>query len=211
VSSPPFGQDTARPVAAPGAPAAAAPDARLAAAPDALPAAASGALPVPAPDAPAAAAPASPDEALALSAEEGAAVAESAVAFGAALPAERGERYRALAASALSGSVPAEAAGLLEQVCSLALETGKARQLGRAEAERLLSSVLSRTPRGRAMADEVSAVNRALGQLAGRPLRTARVAQRMPGHYDLSLSVAGFSLTLEIKPDGISVRSLNAG
>lgn len=150
-------------------------------------------------------------EALALSADEGTAVADFAAAFAAVLPAGRDEPYRLLAKQAGAGSVPADQIELLERVCSLALETGKARQLGRAEAERLLSAVLCRTPLGRAMAAEVSAVNRALGQLTGRPLDAARVAQRMPGHYDLSLSVAGFSLTLEIKPDGISVRSLNAG
>lgn len=148
---------------------------------------------------------------VALSAEEGTAVADSALAIAALMPAGRDGPYRLLAKEAGAGSVPADQVELLERVCSLALETGKARQLGRAEAERLLSAVLWRTPRGRAMADEVSAVNRALGQLAGRPLDAARVAQRMPGHYDLSLSVAGFSLTLEIKPDGISVRSLSAG
>jgi hypothetical protein len=150
-------------------------------------------------------------EALALSQEEGAAVADSAMAFAALLPPGKDLPYRQLAKEAEAGSVPAGQVELLERVCSVALETGKARQLGRGEVERLLSGVLSRTPRGRAMAAEVSAVNRALGQLAGRPLHAARVAQRMPGHYDLSLSVDGFSLTLEIKPDGISVRSLNAG
>ncbi|HEV2373997.1 MAG TPA: hypothetical protein VGS19_17805 [Streptosporangiaceae bacterium] len=150
-------------------------------------------------------------ETLALSAEESTAVADSATAFAAALPAGRDGPYRLLAEAARAGSVPAEAVDLLEQVCALALETGKARQLGRAEAERLLSAVFYRTPRGRAMADEVSAVNRALGQLAGRSLQAARVAQRLPGHYDLSLSVTGFSLTLEITPEGISVRSLSAG
>ena len=149
--------------------------------------------------------------ALALSAEEGTAVADAARAFAALLPAGKDRPYLQLAAEARAGSVPVDEVELLERVCSLALETGKARQLGRAEAERLLTAVLCRTPRGLAMAAEVSAVNRALGQLAGRPLEAARVAQRMPGHYDLSLSVAGFSLTLEIKPDGICVRSLNAG
>jgi hypothetical protein len=149
--------------------------------------------------------------ALALSAEEGTAVADSALAFAALLPTGKDRPYRQLAEEAEAGSVPADKIELLERVCSVALETGKARQLGRAEVERLLSAVLFRTPRGQAMAAEVTAVNRALGQLAGRPLEAARVAQRMPGHYDLTLSVAGFSLTLEIRPDGISIRSLNAG
>jgi hypothetical protein len=149
--------------------------------------------------------------ALTLSPDEATAVAETAVAFAAALPPGRDQPYRELAAAAQAGTVPAEQVEALERVCTLALETGKARQLGRAEAERLLTAVLRRTARGRAMAEEVADVNRALGQLAGRQLESARLSWRMPGHYDLSLSVSGFALTMAIGPDGIRVRTLNAG
>lgn len=150
-------------------------------------------------------------EALTLSPDEATAVAEASAAFAAALPPGRGEPYQELAAAAQAGAVPAGQVEALERVCTLALETGKARQIGRAEAERLLSAVLRRTARGRAMAEEVADVNRALSQLAGRELDTARLTWRMPGHYDLSLSVAGFALTMAIGPDGVRVRSLNAG
>ncbi len=148
---------------------------------------------------------------LSLSPDEATAVAEAAAAFAAALPPGRDEAYRARATVARTGTVPAEQVEALERVCTLALETGKARQLGRAEAERLLTGVLRRTGRGRAMAEEVADVNRALGQLAGRRLEAARLTWRMPGHYDLSLSVDGCALTMAIGPDGIRIRSLNAG
>ncbi len=154
---------------------------------------------------------ASGDPALTLAPDEAAAVAEAAAAFAGALPPGRGEPYRALGAAAQAGAVPAEHMAALERVCTLALETGKARQIGRAEAERLLSAVLRRTERGRALAEEADSVNRALGQLAGRQLEAARLNWRMPGHYELSLSVSGFALTLAIGPDGVRVRSLNAG
>lgn len=151
------------------------------------------------------------DGTLTLTPDEAAAVADAAAAFAAALPAGKGEPYLALASAARSGTVPGERTGALERVCVLALETGKARQMGRAEAERLLSSVLGRTVRGRAMAQQVTDVNRALGQLAGRELESARLTWRMPGHYDLSLAVSGVAVTLAIGPDGIGIRSLNAG
>lgn len=108
----------------------------------------------------------SPAAAVSLSADEAAAAATLAAAFAAVLPPGQGGPYRALATTARAGTVPAEQVETLEQVCALALETGKARQLGRAEYERVLAEVLRRTPRGRAMAEEAADVNRALGQLA---------------------------------------------
>ncbi len=149
--------------------------------------------------------------ALPLAPEEAAAVADAAAAFADALPPGRGEPYRELAAATRTRTVPAELVAALERVCVLALETGKARQIGRAESERLLTGVLHRTPRGRAMAGQIADVNRALAELAGRQLGAARLTSRMPGHYELSLSVGGFALTLAIGPEGACVRNLHVG
>ena len=149
------------------------------------------------------------DAALALSPDEVTAITGAAAAFAAALPPGRGEPYRALVTAAQTGAVSAEQIEALERVCTLALETGKARQIGRAESERLLTGVLRRTPRGRAMAEEVADVNRALGQLAGRQLDAARLTRRMPAHYDLSLTVGGFALPMTTGPDGVGVWSLH--
>lgn len=156
----------------------------------------------------------SPDDAVALtlSENEAAAVAAVAAAFADALPPGRDEPYLRLAAAAQQeGTVSAEQIGTLEQVCSLALETGKARQIGRAESERLLTGVLRRTPRGRVVTEQVDDVNRALGQLAGRQLDSARLTWRMPGHCELSISAGGVNLTLAITPDDVSVRTLSVG
>lgn len=143
--------------------------------------------------------------------DEAEAIAEAALAFAAALPASGQQPYRALAAAAADGAVPAEQFGDLERVCVLALETGKARSIGRAEAERLLNSVYRRTPGGQARLAEMADMNRALAQLAGRELRSVRLSWKMPGHYGLSLSVDGFDLTLSIEPDGLSVQTLQTG
>lgn len=149
--------------------------------------------------------------ALSLTHEEAIAIASAAAAFAAALAPGRDDPYRALATAAQARTIPADLVAALERVCVLALETGKARQMGRAESERLLTQVLRRTPRGRAMAGEIADVNRALGELAGRQLNAVRLASRMPGHYELSLSVDGFALTLAIGPEGARVRNLHVG
>jgi hypothetical protein len=151
------------------------------------------------------------EEPLVLSADEATAVAEAAVAFAAAVPPGRDGPYRDLAVAADAGTVPPAQLATLERVCVLALETGKARQLGRAEAERLLNAVLRRTPRGKAMVSEVADVNRALAQLTGRQLEAAVLTWRMPGRYGLNLSVNGFDLMLAIEPDGLKVQHLQTG
>src|SRR5204862_46691 len=75
-------------------------------------------------------------------------VAMVAEAYASALPGERAQACWNLAAAAEAGEVPAELIGTLENVVALALETGKARELGRAEAERALNAVFGRTRRG---------------------------------------------------------------
>ena len=147
---------------------------------------------------------------LSLSPDEATAVADATAAFAAALPG-RDEHYCALAVAAQTGTVPSELVEALERVCIVALETGKARLIGRAESERLLTGVLLRTPRGRTMAQEVADVDRAISQLAGRQLDAVRLTWRMPGHYDLSLTAGGLALTIAIGPEGVTVRNLHIG
>ncbi|MGH3278581.1 MAG: hypothetical protein ACRDNW_05520 [Trebonia sp.] len=151
------------------------------------------------------------EAALPLSKGEAAAVAAMATAFADVLPAGPAEPYRELAATAEGRAVPPEQVPMLERVCSLALETGKARQIGRAEFERLLTAVLRRTPHGRALTGQVEEVNRALGQLAGRQLDDARLNWGKPGHCELSISAGGVNLTVAITPDAVTVRTLSVG
>jgi hypothetical protein len=146
-----------------------------------------------------------------LSEDEAVAVAETATAFAAALPPAKAGEYEELASAAASGVLSEAQLPALERVCALALETGKARALGRAEAERLLSAVYRRTPGGSALTAETADVNRVLAQLAGRTLTSARVSMRMPGRYLLDLTVDGVALQLSIEPEGLEVRSLQAG
>jgi hypothetical protein len=50
-----------------------------------------------------------------------------------------------------------------------------------------------------------------LAELAGRTLSSARLSMRMPGRYLLDLSVDGVALQIAIEPEGLEVRSLQAG
>lgn len=146
-----------------------------------------------------------------LSADEAVAVAETVTAFAEAVPPGRDGPYRDLAESATSGAVSTDDLPTLERVCVLALQTGKARQLGKAETERLLTAVYRRTPGGAALASETADVNRMLAQFADRTLQSARITARMPGRYQLDLTVDGIDVSIAIEPDGLEVRSLQTG
>lgn len=152
-----------------------------------------------------------PAEPFALSPDEAVALAETAVAFADAVPPERAGPYLQLASSAADGELEADQLVALEQVCVLALETGKARSIGSAETERLLMAVYRRTPGGRTLQTETSDVNKVLAQFAGRTLTAARLTCRMPGRYHLDLTVDGFDVTVAIAPEGLEVRSLQTG
>ncbi|MBB2893150.1 hypothetical protein [Flexivirga oryzae] len=151
------------------------------------------------------------DEPFELAEAEAVAIAEVATAFAAVLPPERRGPYDGLVEAASAGSVDPEQLPELERVCVLALETGRARQLGKAETERLVNAVYRRTPGGRALTAEASDVNKVLAGLAGKSLQTARITCRMPGRYLLDLVVDGIDVSISLEPEGLEVRSLQTG
>lgn len=146
-----------------------------------------------------------------LSEAEAVAVGEVVTAFAAVLPPDRRCLYDELAQSVAAGRVAEEQLPELERVCVLALETGRARQLGKAETESLVNAVYRRTPGGRALTAEASDVNKVLAGLAGKNLQVARVTCRMPGRYLLDVVVDGIDVAISLEPEGLTVRSLQAG
>jgi hypothetical protein len=129
-----------------------------------------------------------------------------------ALSGPRRERYEALARAIDSdGDVPPEALPALESVLELALQTGRARQLYRAEGERILTSVLRRTPRGREHAAQLDKVNEALRVMAGETLEAVRVRMRTLGHYTMTIQSKATTITLAVRPDGVRVDSVAVG
>lgn len=146
-----------------------------------------------------------------LSDDEAVAVTETVAALVPVLPPGKDGRFRALAAAAATGELDDDQLPALERVCALALETGQARRLGRAESERLLNAVYRRTPGGQALMAETADVNKVLAQLGGRTLRSARITARMPGRYQLDLVVDDIDIAIAIEPDGLDVRHLQTG
>ncbi|MGH3425228.1 MAG: hypothetical protein ACRDO8_10890, partial [Nocardioidaceae bacterium] len=146
-----------------------------------------------------------------LSEDEAVAVTETVTALLAVLPPGKDDPYRELAGSAETGELAEEQLPALERVCALALESGKARELGRAESERLLTAVYRRTPRGKALATETAEVNDVLARLAGRTLASARITARMPGRYQLNLVVDGIDVAIAIEPEGLDVHHVQTG
>jgi hypothetical protein len=129
-----------------------------------------------------------------------------------ALSGPRRARYEALfQAVGSDAGVPAELIPALESVLELALQTGRARQLYRAEGERILTSVLRRTPRGRELAAHLDQVNEALRVVAGQPLDVVGVRMRTLGHYTVTIQSKAATITLAIRPDGVAVESVAAG
>lgn len=146
--------------------------------------------------------------AIALSEDESDAVIDLASSYARAVPPGREQPYLDLVEAAGTGTLTGVHVDILEQVCTLALETGQARRIGLAEAETLLANVYRRTPLGRARLAEVKQINAALEQLKGKQLRAARIASARPGRYTVTLGVDGFDLTVAIDANGIEISSL---
>ena len=147
---------------------------------------------------------------LELSPEEAEIVAAEASAAAAVLEGTRKEQALDLAREAGGGEVPDDLLTVLDRILSASLQGGRARHLYKAEGERLLTRVLSRTPGGQRTQENLDAVNQALGSLPGRSLDDVRVAMRTPGHFTVSLQTEGVGLVLVVRPDGVAVESLTA-
>lgn len=130
------------------------------------------------------------------------------------LPALEGERrahFEALRASVVDGDVPGELAGALASVVELALQTARARQLYKAEGEKILTGVLRKTPRGKELDQQIADVNTALGALAGQELDRVQVRMRTLGHFTVTIGTDATTLTLAVRPDAVAVDSVAVG
>jgi hypothetical protein len=146
-----------------------------------------------------------------LSGAEAVALAEVVSAYGRVMPPDRRQACESLLTAVESGSVGGTDIALLEQVCTLALETGQARRLGLAETETLLAGVYRRSPAGQARSAEVKDVNEALSHLTDKVLTRVLFAASRPGRYTFTLAVEGVEITLAITAEGLEITSLSTG
>ncbi len=150
-------------------------------------------------------------EALTLTEEERELVQAELAALLPALSGERRETYQALADAVERNEVPPELLPLLEGVTKLALETGRARRLYRAEGERILTELFRKTPSGKELSHSLHEVNKALTVLEGQPLRSVRIAMRTLGHFTVTIETDAAVITLAIRPDAVTVDSVSVG
>ncbi len=130
------------------------------------------------------------------------------------LPALSGERrnaYQALANAVNEGSIPPELTGLLEGLLQLALETGRARRLYRAEGERILTDLFRKTPMGQELSRSLQEVNKALATLEGQTLQSVRVALRTLGHFTITIETNAVVITIALRPHSVTVDSVSIG
>lgn len=123
----------------------------------------------------------------------------------------RADRFRALRASAVAGTVPADLVAALESVLELTLQTGRARTRYRADGEGILTAVYRRTSAGRTLSKHLGQVNEALKTLAGDEVTSISVRMRTVGHFTIAIQTDNTTLTLAARPDTINVESIAVG
>ena len=119
--------------------------------------------------------------------------------------------YDELARALAEGAVAERLEPPLERLLELTLRTGRVRRLHGPHAEAAAIRLYQTTPAGRAIGAGLAEVNAALGAVRGRMLERLAFSAKVPGTYLLALSTPGAKLTLEIGPDGVSVRELGVG
>ncbi|MGH3442274.1 MAG: hypothetical protein ACRDUY_09575 [Nitriliruptorales bacterium] len=154
---------------------------------------------------------ATPDDALQLDDEERELVAQEVAAFLPALKGERRQRYEVLAEAVTTGSVPADLLPPLESLIEMTLQTARARQLYRAEGERILTAVYRRTPGGRELSQHLKDVNAALEALEGHTVEGVSVRMRTLGHFTITVRTDGAHMTLSARPESVDLESVSVG
>ncbi|GBC98578.1 hypothetical protein HRbin17_01091 [bacterium HR17] len=152
-----------------------------------------------------------PSEALTLTDEEQELVQAELAALLPALSGERRSAYQALADAVEQKAVSPDLLPLLEGLVKLALETGRARRLYRAEGERILTDLFRKTPSGKELSRSLHEVNKALAVLEGQPLRGVRVAMRTLGHFTVTIETDTAVVTFAVRPDAVTVDSVSVG
>jgi hypothetical protein len=121
------------------------------------------------------------------------------------------ETYAALREAVERLEVPIEMGARLGAVTEIAISSGRVRAAHGPGAELALWSLYQKTPKGRAIAASIAALNRALSGLEGRPLEHAVAVARAPGAYALTLKTDECQLTIRFEPDGVRVETAEFG
>jgi|SRR5215475_1471191 len=117
-------------------------------------------------------------------------------------------RYTGLLHEVEDGEVGEESAAALEGMLTIILESGRARKLYGPAGENTLTALFQKTPRGSALVQQATEMNRALKGLEGQKLSGIAFRSTGPGAWGLTLQTDRGELTLRIDRQGIRVNSL---
>jgi hypothetical protein len=119
--------------------------------------------------------------------------------------------YQALADAVARLEVPAALVPRLTAILEISLSGDRLRQTSGPGGHLALMALFQKTPRGKALAAEVNALNAALAQLKDHPLTEISAAQRGPGIYTLTLGTPACRMVIRFEPGGVRIESLDVG
>jgi hypothetical protein len=119
--------------------------------------------------------------------------------------------YQALADAVGNLQVPPALQPRLSAILEIALGGDRIRRTSGPGAHLALIALFQKTPRGKALAAEVSALNAALAQLRDQQLTEISAAQRGPGTYTLTLGTPACRMVIRFEPGGVRIESLDVG
>jgi hypothetical protein len=118
------------------------------------------------------------------------------------------DRLAELVVSVDEGQVGGEAAGLLESVLELGLQTGRIRAYYGPGGEQAALTTLRRLPRGRLRSDTAQDVSAALQALAGARIESVKISAVAPGAFNLAIEADGVQASVRLDATGARLTSL---
>lgn len=119
--------------------------------------------------------------------------------------------YQALADAVSHLQVPAALLPRLSPILEISLAGDRIRRTSGPGAHLALMALFQKTPRGKALAAEISALNAALAQLKNQQLIEISAGQRGPGTYTLTLGTPACRMVIRFESGGVRIESLDVG
>jgi hypothetical protein len=121
------------------------------------------------------------------------------------------QEYQSLAEAVSRLEVPSALLPRLAAILEISLGGERIRRTAGPGAHLALTALFQKTPRGKALAAEVSAINAALAQLKDQPLTEISAGQRGPGIYTLTLGTPVCRMVIRFEPGGVRIETLEVG
>jgi hypothetical protein len=121
------------------------------------------------------------------------------------------QEYQSLAGAVTRLEVPAAMLPRLAAILEISLGGERIRRTSGPGAHLALMALFQKTPRGKALAAEVGALNAALAQLKNQQVTEIAAGQRGPGIYTLTLGTPACRIVIRFEPDGVRIESLDVG